>query len=533
MTTSRIPHILLALAALASGLWVAADGRHHWDEPAYLYAGAWLPAAELTGGQVQPSGIPHFMQGRILHAVLVKGVMQAAGSPTAGFVAMLALNLVLLAASVFLLHRILRGLLPGVPWTGATTALVAMSPVVLYLAFRVLADVEAFFAALLATWALMRLARGSGLLHAAIATAALAVCALSKNQMAWMPATFWAAFVLVPVADLDRRRLLVLGAASGLAAIGITLATLEGSGVGIEAYWASYRGLADTGMPLVVKVLNVGTELGILWLLIPLALLTTRRRELAAFGLWLALAMAPFLFVINSIEARHVAVNLVAAGALFALALEALGSRWQAWHRGPGILAPGVALAGLAVIMATNAIVLAIMPHRVVIPEMREALDVLDARYGAGGYVLLTATGYPDFHLVRVLWPAVDVRDPGTAETYVHDGARSREQAIDAWYGGREIGSLDELRQLGKPVAWLGYRRTFAAENLHDMVARLSPALAARLSGSVTLPDRLFPPASEWLWGSADVAFEPLAEVGHYHVYALRIAGTDSGSPSP
>lgn len=528
MTASRIRHILLALAALAAGLWVAADGRHHWDEPAYLYAGAYLPAAELTGGQVQPSGIPHFMQGRILHALLVKGVMQSAGSPTAGFVAMLALNLALLAASVLLMHRILRGLLPGVPWTGTATALVAMSPVVLYLAFRVLADAEALCAALLATWALLRIAQGRGMFHAVVAAAAIAVCALSKNQMAWMPATFWATFVLVPVAGLERRRLFVLGAASGLAAIGIALAALEGSGVGLESYWSSYRGLADTGMPLVAKVLNVGTELGVLWLLLPFALLSARRRELAAFGLWLALSMAPFLFVINSIEARHVAVNLVAAGALFVLALEALGSRWQAWHRGPGNVAPVAALAAISVVMATNAIVLAIMPHRVVIPEMRQALDVLDARHGAGGYVLLTATGYTDFHLVRVLWPAVDVRDPGTAETWVHDGARSREQAIDDWYGGRAIGSLDALRQLGKPVAWLGYRRTFAAENLHDMVARLSPAIAARLSGSVTLPDRLFPPASEWLWGDAAAAFEPVAEAGHYRVYELQIA-----APSP
>ncbi len=103
---------------------------------------------------------------------------------------------------------------------------------------------------------------------------------------------------------------------------------------------------------------------------------------------------------------------------------------------------------------------------------MREAIDVLDARFGAGGYVLLTATGYTDFHMIRVLWPEIDARDPSTAETYVHPGGRSRERAMAAWYGGRQVESLGSLREIGKPVAYLGYRQTFAAENLYDLLAR-------------------------------------------------------------
>ena len=219
MTATRSPLVALFVVALVTGLWVAADGRHHWDEPTYLYAGAYVDAGDIIGGQVQPSGIGHFTQGRILHALIVKAVMQAAGSPPAGFIAMLVLNLALLGASILLLHRILRTLLPDLGWTREATALVAMSPVILYLAFRVLADAEALCAALLATYALLRLAQGGGLGYAALAAASIAFCALSKNQMAWMPATFWATFSLVPLAGIDRRRLVVLGAASGLAAI--------------------------------------------------------------------------------------------------------------------------------------------------------------------------------------------------------------------------------------------------------------------------------------------------------------------------
>jgi len=471
-----------------------------------------VDAGDIIAGQVQPSGIGHFTQGRILHALIVKGVMQVAGSPPAGFVMMLVLNLALLGASMLVLHRILRALLPDFGWTREATALVAMSPVILYLAFRVLADAEALCAALLATYALLRLAQGGGLGYAALAAAGIAFCTMSKNQMTWMPATFWATFSLLPLAGIDRRRLVVLGAASGLAAILLTVGTLEWLGIGVEAYWSSYRGLANGDVPLVAKFFNIGTELGVLWLLLPFALFTTRRRELAAFTLWFVLAMAPFVLVINSIEARHVAVNLVAAGALFALALEAVVHR----HRNVA------AIAAIAVIMATNVAVLAIMPHRVDTGEMREAIDALDARFGAGGYVLLTATGYTDFQMIRVLWPEIDVRDPSTAETYVHPGVRSREQAIAAWYGGRQVETLASLREVGKPVAYLGYRQTFAAENLRDLLARVSPALAGRVLGNVSLTDRLFPDSTKWLWNDPGVTVEPIARIGHYQVFEVR-----------
>jgi hypothetical protein len=164
------------------------------------------------------------------------------------------------------------------------------------------------------------------------------------------------------------------------------------------------------------------------------------------------------------------------------------------------------------------------MPHRIHTGQMRAALDALDDRFGPGEYVLLTATGYTDFHMIRVLWPDVDVRDPSTAETYVHPGGRSREQALEAWYQGRQVESVEALRRLGKPVAWIGYSQTFAAENLHGLLAEMSPALANRVLGQVSLPDRLFAPATQWLWGDPAVEFEPIATIGHYRTYAVQIS---------
>ncbi len=514
-----IPLLFAALVAL----WIAADSRHHWDEPGYLYAGAYQSVAEIVGGQVQPSGIPHFMQGRILHVLIVKGVMSLAGSSAAGFRAMVALDLLLLAASVALIFRILQALLPDVPERRVAAALIAFSPVMLYLAFRTLADTEALLAALAATLGLVRIAQGGRVGHAMIATLALVAAALAKNQMAVMPAAGWAALCVVPFGSIDRRRLALVGAASGLAAVAITVGLLHLLGIGTAPYFGSYANLTEGTVHVVAKVLNIGTELGAIWILLPFAFLTARRRELAAFILWFLLAMAPFALLIDSIEARHVAVNLVATGGLIALALEAIASRWRRWRE---LRAGGrAALAALAaaVLLASNALILAIMPHRVNTTEMRAMLDHFDQRFGENGYVLLTATGYTDFQMIRVLWPGVDVRDASTDEIFVHEGRRGRREALDAWLGGRYLDSVEALRALGKPVVYMGYRQTFAAENLRAIMAALSAPLADRLLGKVDLIDRLFPPSTAWLWKSPETQLEPIAQIGHYHAFEVKL----------
>ncbi len=198
LTAPRSPLVALFVVALVTGLWLAADGRHHWDEPSYLYAGAYLDAGDIIGGRVQPSGIANFTQGRILHALFVKGVMKAAGRRPAGFIA------ISCSTSCCSSRASCSSTDPARPAarprpSGEAAAFVAMSPVILYLVFQVLADTEALFAALVATYALLGLARGGGISGVRRSPPqASSFCALTKNQMVFMPATFWATLSIVP-----------------------------------------------------------------------------------------------------------------------------------------------------------------------------------------------------------------------------------------------------------------------------------------------------------------------------------------------
>ena len=523
MGIRRWAYVPLLLAAIV-GVWLTADGRLHVDEPSYLYEGRYLTTQQILAGEVQPSGIPGFTHGRILHALIVKAVMATFDSGETGFRALLLIHFSLTIASLVLVAGILRDLLPDSRTVGPSVALLAMSPIVLFMALKTLGDNESLLAALIATMALYRGAKSGSIGLAIVAATAISVAALTKNQMIIMPAGFWAAMCLIPIGGIDRRRFAIYGAVCGAAGLLLTIAILELLGIGLAGYLTSYRHALVSTVPFIAKVVNFGTEFGLLWLLAPFALLTSRRRPLLAFGLWFLFATLPVLVVFSSIEARHLVGNIVAVGGLLALALEAIGQRSVAWSRlgnaGKGL----VAAAGVGLLMASNALVLAISPHRVDLRQLSEMLSSLDERYGAGRYALFTARGYTDFHIIRLLWPAVYVNYADTPEMSVDTKGGPRDAALDAYMGNRHPETIAQLAALDCPLLYIGYQRTFAAENMRTILNSASRGLGDRLVGGVELVEHLYPPEAQWLWDAPGVRLKPIAQVGHYSAFEIVLS---------
>lgn len=518
---ARWAAVPLALALIV-GLRLAADGRLSGDEPAYLYAAAYQWVPEVLSGDVEPSGIPGFTQGRFLHVLFLKSVMAMTGDSPAGFRVLQVMHTLIVALNLLLIGMIARHLLPDVAETRAAVLLLAMTPIVLYFAFKTTADNEALLAALVATWGLLRIAHGRGAAGPAAVVLGLAVAALTKNQMIFVPAAFWLAGCLLPAEGMDRKRLVIHGAAWGIAAAILTVALLELSGVGLAAYLASYSAPFANRTPPLAKLMNLATELGLLWLLLPAALLTRRRRELGLFGTWFVATMVPFIFM-SGVEPRQVAVNLAAAGGLAALALEALRHRMPAWNRLGGLAKATLASAGVIALMAVHAGALAIMPHKVDLEALRDSLSALDSRYGEDQYSLVAANGYVDFHILRVLWPQRVVLNAGTAAYAIDNAGTTRQAQLEAYLGDRSVHDLSGLAQIRRPAVFFGFRRTFAAANLDRMLSGLSPALAARVLGGVPLDEHLYTEYSAWLWDSPEVELEPILKSGNYQALEIRV----------
>jgi hypothetical protein len=511
----------LALALLL-GLQLAADGRLSGDEPGYLYAAAYQSVPQIIAGEVQPTGIPGFTQGRILHVLFQKGVMTMTRAGPEGFRALQVIHLAIVALNVLLIGATTRRLLPQVAEARAAILIVAMTPIVLYFALKTTADNEALLAALVATWGLLHLASRRGAAGPAAVVIGLVVAALTKNQMIFVPAAFWIAACLVPIDGMDRRRLALQGAAWGAAAGLVTVALLEALGIGVANYLESYASPFANQTPLVAKVMNLGTEFGLLWVVLPAALASHRRREFGFFALWFFVAMAPFLFL-SGVEPRHVAVNLAATGGLAALALEAILRRWLAWHRIGDVGRAALATAGVLVLMACHAMALAIMPHKVDLRTLNAALSGLDARYGEGKYTLVASNGYADFHVLRVLWPERAVLNAGTSEFAIDTARTSRQALLEAYLGDRHVENVETLERIRGPAVFFGFRRTFAAANLEKMLSAVSPAFAARVLGGVRLDEHLYAGFSAWLWDSPEVRLEPILEAGNYQALEIRI----------
>jgi hypothetical protein len=305
-----------------------------------------------------------------------------------------------------------------------------------------------------------------------------------------------------------------------------TVALLEALGIGVANYLESYASPFANRTPPVAKVMNLGTELGLLWLVLPAALASHRRRELGFFALWFLGAMAPFLFL-SGVEPRHAAVNLAAAGGLAALALEAIFRRWQAWHRIGSLGRAALATAGVLALMACHAFALAIMPHKVDLARLAEALEGLDAHFGKSNYTLIASNGYADFHVLRVLWPERPVLNAGTSEYAVDTTRASRQALLETYLGNRNVEDIESLRQIEGPAVFFGFRRTFAAANLEYMLSRVSPALAARVLGGVRLDEHLYAGFSAWLWDSREVRLEPILQSGNYQALEIHVRRRD------
>lgn len=185
------------LAWLAGGavlfLFLAFDGRLHWDEPAYLYTGAFLPFDAIIQGDFQPSGIEGLYLSRLLHVLLIHAVTRVTGPGPVALISIISIYLALLLASARLSYLVLLELLPDAVRLGRAVLLSMFTPIYMYLAFKTLPETPAFFLSALAALALLRSLRGRALLWLFVSSCALAARRVLQEQHSAFCGSLWSA----------------------------------------------------------------------------------------------------------------------------------------------------------------------------------------------------------------------------------------------------------------------------------------------------------------------------------------------------
>lgn len=515
----RPRHALLILLAAAAWVVLARDGRLHWDEPGYLYQGAYQSTAELLDAEFQPSGLPSFTLPRIAHLLFVKLVCAAVGPGQAAFDIISGVYLAMLLGSLALTYGILRTLMPGLREAAAGVAVGAFAPVVLYLGFKTLPESPAIFFTTLAVYALLRSLDAAKTRAAAwllVVAASLCMVGLLKQTLALGFASFVPLLLAFYGDRFPRPRVIGCTLAAGVGSLVLFGAALVAMGLSLRAFLDSLAGVAGEKEPLASLVMNVGTEGGLLFLAAPLALLSTRRRHAWFMLAWFVLTTLPLLLITASIESRYLVQNVPPLCGLVALSLE--GLRVRLANR-PRLAAAGAALAAM-LLLVTGELAQRVSPHEVETDDLHAMLAAIDAEVPDAS--VLVPWEYTDFHWLRFIDPQRPIYTVHARRKQTGGGADATwtAEAQRRWYGERFL-TPDDALPTG-PLVYLGFTQTMPIANLRELAGLVPlPSVRAKLDAELAKMSPRSQLHESWLWNDPRYRLDPMLELGHYR--ALRV----------
>jgi hypothetical protein len=518
---ARWPAWALALLALA-GLALALDGDLFWDEPGYLYIAAYIGAPDFLDGTFQPTGIENFYLPKILHLCFVKLVVAFVGPGTTALGIIMGTYAVLAGASMLLAYAALRRLLPDVRFLRAATILTTLSPMILYLAFKTLPEVPAFFFATLALYAVVRnLGEQFSLRWLALAALALAGLALTRHSLALLLVGFTVAALAFPPNGLPRQRVLWRTALAAAAGVAVTIAILTALGISLERYVLA-SSLFVKEQPVLLRIVSTVLEFGVLWLLVPVAFAACRHPAFGFLFVWFLIATVPILWLFSHVESRYLMQNLVPFIGLAALALDWLAGTTMSRSLSRAPAGAWLAAGSAALLLFANWCVLRLMPAEVNVWHMARIVDQVRQErqvQGSAPQRWLTAYSYTDFHYLAFAYPDLKIYKP--TSTAVPPAERDpRYLREDAYYGGgRLVGSMEDLRRLDGQLVYVGFGETFMVANARRVLDRLPGIDSERVLPRDGFLDHF---ATSWLWGNPEIEFEPLYASGPYKVYEVR-----------
>ncbi|MGH6895220.1 MAG: hypothetical protein ACREJ5_01550 [Geminicoccaceae bacterium] len=411
-----------------------------------------------------------------------------------------------------LAYLILRKVLSDARGLGLAVICGMFTPIYLYHAFKTMPGIPGLAMSSIATWALLSAFTGRPLIWLPVVSLALAATALFKPEMTLLYISLAATLLLFGPDRYPRRRLISYVLISGVGSLAVFAAALWLLGIDLARYLMMGALLLHREEPLVAKLLHFALEGGIFFVAIPLAFLSTRRREVWFCLTWFLLATLPIPLLIAHLESRFLAPNLMALIGLIYLAADGLAPRVAAWWRRSRAATAGAAGLLLLIVVGSNLIALSVMTHELRIDQLHRLIARLDQAYGNRDYAILTPYTYTDFHYLRFAYPDRPI--------YTVQTVFSRPTNNWSYYPDRVVTDLAELRSLDAELVYLGFHENLAVENLRRIVEVVPIPILARQFEKREFQDHL---ALSWMWGHPDLVFEEPLREGHYLAYPVRV----------
>jgi hypothetical protein len=500
--------IAVSLGLVLLFLFLAFDGRLHWDEAAYLYTGGFLDREAILEGEF----IGGLYISRLLHIATIAAIVDLVGPGPSALTILIGLYFAALLILARLAYLILRKVLSDARGLGLAVVCGMFTPIYLYLAFKTVAEIPGLALSSIAAWALLSALTGRPLIWLPVVSLALAATALFKPETTLLYISLAATLLLFGPDRYPRRRLVAYVLVSGLGALTVFAAALWLLGIDLALYLKMGPLLLHREEPLVAKLLHIALEGGIFFVAVPLAFLSSRRRDVCFCLTWFLLATLPIPLLSAHVESRFLAPNLMALIGLIHLAADGLAPRVAAWRRSARVATAGAAGLLLLAVVGSDLIALSVMTHELRIDQLRRLIARLDQEYANRNYAILTPYTYTDFHYLRFVYPH---RSIYTVQTVFR-----RPPNNWSYYPDRVVTNLAELRSIDAELVYLGFHENLAVENLRRVVGVIPIPILVEQFEKRAFQDHL---ALSWMWGHPDLVFEEPLREGHYLAYPVRV----------
>ena len=514
--------LLPCLLALAGFSWLVFDGHHYWHEARFLYAVENFSMEDLLAGKFNPhqiggeidfSSAGGFYATKCLHLLLLKSLFYSVAPGNGGFVIATVVSFLAVLSVVVITANLFRNIDRSQFNWGVLVGCMLLTPLVAYLAGKLLSEVTALFFAAASIYVFLLGIQQSGfkrLLALLSAASLIAFTAFARLDMVLCFVAFAVAAGVFNPLPVGRR-----------AVISASMLTLVGSGAmmlvialllpinlaTVVRYFEAYVDLTPKSQLMsAFGFLSFG---GLIY--IPALFGMFSRSQYSRFIIcWYLMTVIPMLLISSNymVEPRYLTVSLIPFVGLAALGFSKI--KHAVWPTGrtawKGLMITVVGLCNLGL--------LSLMPYEL---DRRALLHAAEEIYLQDeDAVILLPWAYTDYHFLQVMKPDRQIYTVNAPDGDINSLSVGWRRQIESWYGKRFLADPVALKDLvaNKSVFYVGWKHYPPIEKVLSLGALLGVDLADRLSF-------MNHQEQSWVWEDPQFHLEHTNTHGQYFVYAV------------
>ncbi|MDR9405010.1 MAG: hypothetical protein RI580_16425, partial [Halothece sp. Uz-M2-17] len=357
----------------------------------------------------------------------------------------------------------------------------------------------------------------------------LALTGLTKHILAWQFISMSGTLLLFGGYRWSFRDVLWRLVVVSIAAITIFGSVLLVIGVPLGKFLAFMSVASEASEPLIAKLFHLSLTCGLLFLTLPLALLSTHRRWKWFMVVWFILATVPFLVAVPRVEVRYLMPGFIPLAGVVWLALDSFKIQMHRLSRHtPLIVRRSISAIAIAALIVTAALAQPFTAHEVRIDQFEAVRQKIQSEAGDQPFSILIPWQYTDFHYLRVTYPNLPVFSVYEDQNLTGDQFVSWQNFQEKNYPNRILRNFNQVSTLEGIKFYIGYGYTFPIENIEETLKSLpQDSLRQKILAQIQSMSPLIHLEKSWIWNHGEINLQPMGKIGHYQIFRVELLKTN------